>query len=127
MQLEIPECFDSIDDALKAAVMALGGFKKVGVRLRPDYDNSDEWLRKCLSGDRRERLTPVQVIWILREARAVGFHSAMDYVASTAGYKATPVDAQAQAQELATIIVAGVEQLNRQVALLGRLQGKAAL
>lgn len=126
MQLDIPECYDSIDDALKAAVMALGGIKKVAARLRPDYDNSDDWLRSCLNPGKRERLTPEQLMWVLREARAIGFHSAMDYVAGFAGYKATPVDAKAQAQELQSVIAAGVEQLNKQMAQLARLQERAS-
>lgn len=126
MQLPIPECFDSPEDALKAAVMAMGGFKRVGPRLRPDYDHADEWLRKCLSGDRRERLDPRQVQWILREAGRQGFHAAFDYFASDAGYKATPVSLEQQQATLQERIDAGLQLLNANMAQLQRLQQRLA-
>jgi len=126
MQLEIGACYDSLSDALSGAVMALGGFKKVGGQLRPDDVNADDWLRHCLKNDRREKLSPEQAMWILREARKVGFHSAMDFVALDLGYKATPVDASAQRQALQETINANMERLSQQVALLSRLTEAAA-
>ena len=118
LQLEIPECFDSLDDALKAAVMALGGFKTVGKLLRPDFDHAAEWLRKCVASERRERLEPGQVLVILREAKVQGFHSAFDYFASAAGYKAAPVDAQREMQSLEQDIAAGLRSINARMARL---------
>jgi hypothetical protein len=122
MQLDFPECYDSLEDALKAAVMALGGFKKVAARMRPELDTSEDWLRHCLKGDRRERLSPQQVMWLLREARAIGFHGAMQFVAMTAGYD-TPraVDADKQKQALQEAIASGLERLNTQMAALQRM------
>lgn len=122
MQLPIPECFDKVEDALKAAVMAMGGFKAVGRLMRPDFDNSAEWLRKCLSDDRRERLDPGQVMWILREARKQGFHSAFDYFAGDAGYKATPIDAQEQIKTLQESINTQLQALNANLARVATLQ-----
>lgn len=121
MQLEIGACYETINDALRAAVMALGGFKKVGTLLRPDDVNADDWLRHCLKNDRREKLSPEQAMLILREARRLGFHSAMDFVAMDLGYKATPVDASAQRQALMETIAANQERLNQQVAMLTRM------
>lgn len=122
MQLDFPECYDSLEDALKAAVMALGGFKKVGAKMRPELDTSEDWLRHCLKGDRRERLTPQQVLWILREARVVGFHGAMQYVSMTSGYdNPRPADADKQKQALQEAIASGLERLNAQMAALQRM------
>ena len=121
MQTVIPECFDSLNDALKSLVMALGGFKKVGPLLRPEDENSDDWLRHCLNGSRREKLSPEQVVFLLREGRRVGFHSAMEFLAMNTGYKAQPVDADAQRLALQEAIAAGVEMINRQMATLNRL------
>lgn len=126
MQLPIPECFDSPEDALKAAVMAMGGFKEVGRRMRPDFVHSGEWLRKCLSDDRRERLDPGQVLWILREAHRVGFHAAFDYIASDAGYKATPVNLEEQAKSLQESIASGIAGLQSSMNKLAALQAKLA-
>lgn len=121
MQLDFPECYDSLNDALKSAVMAMGGFKKVGARMRPELDTSEDWLRHCLKGDRRERLTPEQALWILREARLIGFHGAMQYLAFSAGYECRAIDAQKQKQTLQETIAAGLERLNAQMALLQRM------
>lgn len=126
MQLVIPECFDTVEDALKAAVMAMGGFKVVGKAMRPTFDHSAEWLRKCLSDDRRERLDPSQVLWILREAKAQGFHSAFDYVAADAGYRSSPIDAQEQIQTLQESIDEGLKTLNARMAQVARLQQRGA-
>jgi hypothetical protein len=124
MQIPIPECFDTPEDALKAAVMAMGGFKEVGRRMRPDFQHSGEWLRKCLSDDRRERLDPGQVLWILREAAKVGFHAAMDYFAGEAGYKAQAVNLEEQTKSLQESINAGLAALNKNMATLTQLQAK---
>lgn len=130
LQLAIPECYDSQEDALKAAVMALGGFKKVGGRMRAadfggDAEKAADWLRKCLSGDRREQLHIAHVQWILREAGKVGFHGAMDYFSGTCGYKAEAVDQREQIQDLQAQIVTGMDTLQKAVAQLAALQGRA--
>lgn len=122
MQLDIPECYDSLNDALKAAVMALGGFKKVAARMRPDYEYSEDWLRHCLKGDRRERLTPEQALWILREARLIGFHGAMQYWSFSTGYESKPIDADKQKVALQEAIATGLERLNAQMAALQRIE-----
>lgn len=118
--------FDTLNDALRSAVMALGGFKKVGGRLRPDDESADDWLRHCLNGGRRERLSPEQAIWLLREARNIGFHAAMDYLALSTGYKAVPVDSDAVRHALQLNIAAGMEKLQQQMAALQRLTETAS-
>lgn len=121
MQLDFPECYDSLNDALKAAVMALGGFKKVAGRMRPELDTSEDWLRHCLKGDRRERLTPEQAVWILREARQAGFHGAMQFLSLSTGYECRPIEADKQKQALQEAIATGLERLNAQMAALQRM------
>jgi hypothetical protein len=126
VQMPIPECYDSPEDALRSAVIAMGGYKKVGPRMRPTFDGAAEWLRKCLSDDRRERLDPGQVIWILREANAMGFHSAMDYFAGETNYKAEPVNLAAQARSLEERIESGMQALNASMATLAKLKERQA-
>lgn len=113
MQLEIGEFFDGVNDALQAAVTALGGYKKVGPMLRPELpiDQAAGWLRDCLNPARREKLAPEQVMLILRRAREAGYHAAMHFVAFDTGYKATPVDPQTQEAELQERFIAAVEHL----------------
>jgi hypothetical protein len=127
MQLEIGECFDSINDALQAAVTnALGGYKKVGPALRPELpiDQAAGWLRDCLNPGKREKLGPEQALFILRKAREAGWHAAMQFVAFDTGYKATPVDPQTQVAELQERFIDAVQHLQGIQAQMQRLQGK---
>lgn len=124
MQLEIGECFESVNDALSSAVTALGGFKKVGPALRPELpiDQAAGWLRDCLNAGRREKLAPEQVLLVLRMARAAGYHAAMNFVAFDTGYKASPVDPKSQEEELQQRFVEAVEGLTAIQAQLQRVQ-----
>lgn len=128
MQLEIGEFFESINDALRAAVLALGGYKKVGALLRPELPlaQAEAWARHCLDGQRREKFSPEQVLLVLREARKIGFHAAMDFVACDTGYKAQPVDVEKQVQSLEQTIASGLQTLNAQMATLNRLREKVS-
>ena len=124
MQLEIGECFESINDALQAAATALGGYKKVGPALRPELpiDQAAGWLRDCLNPARREKLAPEQVMLILRKAREAGYHAAMNYVAFDTGYRAQPVDPVSQEAELQERFIAAVEHLQGIKATMERIQ-----
>ena len=124
MQLEIGECFDTINDALTSTVNNLGGFKKVGPALRPELpiDQAAGWLLDCLNPARREKLAPEQVLLILRMARQAGFHAAMNFLAFDTGYKAAPVDPDTQEQELQQRFVDAVEGLTAIQAQLQRIQ-----
>lgn len=124
MQLEFGECFENINDALQAAVNALGGYKKAGPMLRPEVpiDQAAGWLRDCLNPGRRERLTPEQVLFILRKSREAGYHAAMQFVAFDTGYKATPVDPVTQEAELQERFIAAVEHLQGIQSQMQRVQ-----
>jgi hypothetical protein len=124
MQLEIGEFHESINDALQAAVMALGGYKKVGPMLRPELpiDQAAGWLRDCLNHARREKLAPEQVLLILRAARVAGYHAAMNFLAFDTGYKAAPVDPHDQEQQLQERFIEAVEGLTAIQAQLQRVQ-----
>lgn len=124
MQLEFAECFESVNDALQAAVKALKGYKDVGAKLRPELpaDQAGNWLRDCLNPSKREKLSPEQVVYILRLARQAGYHAAMDYVAMDTGYKTTPLDPQTQEAILQERFVNAVEHLGGIQAQLQRIQ-----
>lgn len=124
MQLEIGECHESINDALQGAVKALGGYKKVGPMLRPEMtvDVAAGWLRDCLNPTRREKLSPEQVLYILRAARQAGYYAAMDFVAFDTGYRATPVEPETQERQLQERFINAVEGLTAIQAQLQRIQ-----
>ena len=110
MQLEIGECFETVNDALVSAVLALGGNKVIGAKLRPELppDQAGNWLRDCLNPSKREKLSPEQFVLILRLAREKSYHAAMDFIAADTGYKAVAVDPESQQTELQRQFIAAV-------------------
>lgn len=83
--------FTDWNEALDAVVHALGGYKKVGVMLRPELEQKPnaaaQWLRDCLNPDKPERLNPDQVFMLLRLARASDYHAAKHWMDSELGYE----------------------------------------
>lgn len=79
---------ESINDALREVVQALGGFKKAGAAMFPEKspDAAGRHIADCLNPDRSERFNPDQVLWLLREGRRVGCHAAATYLMREAGY-----------------------------------------
>lgn len=128
MQLEMGEFFEDINDALRQAVKALGGNKAVGVKLWPEKTATAaaQSMSDCLNPERREKLSPEQVVLILRMAREKGYHAAMQFIAFDTGYKATPVDPQTQKEQLQERFIAAVEDLHDIKAQILRLQGRAS-
>src|SRR3989304_4542646 len=78
----------TINEALREVVQALGGARKVGVMMRPEKSAKDaaRWISDCLNVERREKFDPEQVMWLLREGRNIGCHSAMYFVGRGGGY-----------------------------------------
>lgn len=79
---------ESINDALRGLVAALGGTKAIGARMRPELpaDHAGRWLNDCLNDSRREHLTPEQLLWLLAEGRRAGLHGAMGWITGECGY-----------------------------------------
>lgn len=88
MAEQFPLFHEDLMEALRTCVQALGGPKKVGALLRPELpaDQAGRWLADCLNPDRRDQLHPNQFLLVLREARKVGCHAAMNYLAQECGY-----------------------------------------
>jgi hypothetical protein len=116
---------EDIHTAFSDVVRALGGFKRVGSDLRPDKpaDEAGRWLADCLNKDRRERLEYEQVLWLLKEARKVGCHTAMHFISEQSGYAApVPVEPDDEVAELQRQFMASVQAQARIVERLERLQ-----
>ena len=118
--------------ALEEIVRALGGHKAAGVRLRPELaaDKAGQWLRDCLSADRRERLSLEQVELLLAEGRRGGCHAGMAYLAQATGY-APPVpqdphDEAAQLQREFIAAVGALAVIQRRLDTLGRAESARA-
>ncbi len=114
--------FESIDDALREVVAALGGSKKVGALMWPEKSLSEahNLLLACLNSERRERLTPDQVLFLMRQGREAGCHAAMAFIAQHCGYaEPVPLEPEDEKARLQREFVEGVKTLSRISEALG--------
>ena len=116
---------EDTDDALRAAIQALGGAKKVGTVLRPELpaDIAGRWLNDCLNDAKREKLDFKQGVLILKLARQAGFHTSFDFVSRDCGYASSPIEPEDERARLMRDYIASVKVLAN---LATRLQGVAA-
>lgn len=79
---------ESLSDALKEVIQQAGGTKAVANKLWPEKtpDSAHRTLLDCLNENRAEKLSPEQVLFILRIGREVGCHSAVNYMTRESGY-----------------------------------------
>ena len=80
--------YDTFTEALADCVRALGGNKAVGALLWPEKSIEDarRLLLDALNPERPNKLSPEQVLLILREARKVNCHAAIAYINRECGY-----------------------------------------
>lgn len=93
--------YETIEDALRDLVRALGGSKAVGSKLFPTLpiDQAAGRVSDCLNPDRRQHFSPAELLFLLRRGRAAGHHAAMAYVAASCDYE--PPRPMSPAEELA--------------------------
>lgn len=121
---------ESISDALRELVGALGGTKAVGARMRPEMpaDHAGRWLADCLNDTRREHLTPAQLMWLLREGRVVGHHAAIRWMAGEAGYsEPSPIEPEDERSRLQREYVEAARGLARMAERIERLSGPSVI
>lgn len=124
MQTTIPETFEDVNDALREAVRAVGGNKKVGPLLWPELplEQAAGRIRDALNPDKRDKLSPEQVVLILRLAGEVGYHGAIGFVTFSAGYEAprhlAPQDQTSELQRQFIEAVEGLQAIQKQLAMV---------
>lgn len=126
MTSQMPLIVEDLPTALGDVARALGGFKRTGALLRPELpaDQAGRWFSDCLNPAQREKLSPDQMVMLLREGRRVGCHSAMAFLAQECGYAPPqpiePADeaAELQRQFLASVVL--LQQIERRLSALGR-------
>lgn len=94
---------NTFNDALVECIKALGGSKQVGPMLWPEKtpEAAQRALLDCMNEDRPARLTPEQVVFVLRMARQRGCHAGMRFLCSELGYAdPVPVDPRDESAEL---------------------------
>lgn len=113
---------ESINDAIRECILAIGGYKPVGLALKPELpaDQAGQYVRDRLNPERRERFSPEQLLWILREARKARCHAGMRFLATEAGYaEPVPLDPQDEQAQLMRQFIEAQRQIQ---ALASRME-----
>jgi hypothetical protein len=118
--------FESINEALIACVKACGGSKQVGHKLWPEktMEAAQRHLLACLNEDKPERLSPEQLVLLMRMGHGKGFHGVMEFLATDIGYSdPTPTDPRdelaellRQSNELRSQLLASSQRMERLIA-----------
>ena len=79
---------ESLADALRECIAVCGGLKNVGKLLWPEKeaDIAGRLLADCLNEAKREKLSPEQMLLVLRLAKEKGCHAGMAFIARELGY-----------------------------------------
>jgi len=87
MQANLP-FYEGPEDALRAAIQALGGAKRVGQLIWPDksVDAAARLLLDCINTSRPEKLEITQIMRIFALAKESGFHAPFQWFAGEIGY-----------------------------------------
>ena len=121
---------ESITEAIKDTINACGGTKTVAGKLWPEKapDAAHRLLLSCLNDDRPERLSPEQLMFVLRMGRERGVHVGITYILRELGYAdPQPVEPVDELAELQRNYIESVQQQVRLAARMERLMGMPTL
>ena len=120
----LPLFHESIRDAVRSAIAALGGMKVVAAALRPQMepDRAGRWLANALDDSRPEKLDIEDIFWILRECRKKGYHAPAEYIGQDIGYQVIPVEPEDEYAALQRKSIEAVSQLQTIMERMERLQ-----
>jgi len=116
--------YEDIYAALGEVVRATGGMKAVASEMRPELDaiSAASWLKDCLNPARREKLDPMQVLWLLRRGHAAGVHDVMVYINQEIGYEPPrPISSEAMFVSALDEMKMLQEQMAKSAAIVERL------
>lgn len=123
MQTELP-FYEGPEDALRAAVQALGGAKKVGALLWPDkgVDNASRQLLDCINPSRAEKLELSQIMRIFSLAKDAGCNGPFAWFAAEIGYDIKPITRAEEVDRLTTVVEQSSKTLAAALSALERIQ-----
>lgn len=117
---------ESFNDALIDCVKACGGSVKVGPLLWPEKPAkaAQTALLDALNEDRPAKLSPDQVLFILRLSRNKGYHGGIDFINNELGYRpAVPIEPK---DEVADLMAKFNESVSMQADLVARIESAAS-
>ena len=112
-------------DAARDAIKHLGGAKRVGEMLYPDKqpEAAARYLLDALNPARSERLSPGQLLLLMRKSREVGFDGLTAYLLNEAGYAPpVPLDPTTEATKVARELDRTMDRAEALVLQLQRLK-----
>lgn len=118
--------FETINEVLIACVKSCGGSKQVAHKLWPEkpLDAAQRHLLACLNEDKAERLSPQQVLLLLRLSRQAGCHIGMQYLAAELGYaEPQPVEPRDEVAELQRQYIEAARAMGKLAERIERLAG----
>lgn len=119
--------YDSIYEALRDVVRVAGGPKAVGARLWPgkSIQEAQTRLLNCLDHNRSEKLSPEDLLVLLRIGRQVGCHVAMKFLCQECGYtEPQPMEPADEKAELQRQFIEAVQESKHIADRIERLAGK---
>lgn len=121
---------ESLNQALVECVKAAGGSATVGPKLWPEKtrEAAQRTLLDCLSEDRPAKLSPEQVLLILRLAREKGFHDGMNFIAADLGYGTpVPIEPKDEVAELQRQFIEAVAEQKRNTDRIEKVAARLGL
>lgn len=113
---------ETLEDALKDVVVALGGPKKVGSQLWPalPIEDAARKLNHCLDRDKPNKLSPDELLWLLRAGVEAGCLTPLTFINRFCKCEdAKPLDPETEKERLMREFM----HAQRQMALMaGRLE-----
>lgn len=94
---------EDVYEALRTDIMASGGFKAVGSLLKPESEvtAAGRWLNDCLNGAKSDKLSPEQMMLIIRSAKSHGSYAAMWFMTDQCGFnRPNPVEPEDERAKL---------------------------
>lgn len=117
--------YETVDDAAKVVVLALGGPKEVGEKLWPALKSSKQRVHDCLNPAREEKFSPEELIKLARWGRDIGCHALTNFFNSEAGYAPpVPISPADEKAELERNTIEAVGYLRRLVERAEALYGR---
>jgi hypothetical protein len=120
---------ESITEAIKDTINACGGSKQVAAKLWPEKapDAAHRLLLSCLNDDRPERLSPEQLMFVLRMGREKGVHVGITYILRELGYDdPKPIEPTDELAELQRNCLELLQQQARMAARMEKLMTQGA-
>lgn len=126
-QYTIPQIFESIVDAGREVVRALGGTKKVASKLWPGKEEGEaqRHLNDCLNPDRPQKFAPDELITLARWGREIGCHALATFFNERSGYAPpVPISPEDEKAELERRTIEAVGLLRHLVERAEAVHGK---